>query len=174
MMRPPRGDWLFISRNACCVQRKTAVRLMSTTVCHCSTVRSSSGIGGAPVPALLKSRSRRPKLVLGRGEERLDRGRIGDVGRARRGRVAARVAGGRARRLERVGAAAGERDVEARLEQGERGGAADAAAGAGDDGDFLHDEPFVSESGGSTSSRGAAAAGSDGEKQSANVNQRLA
>ena len=64
--------------------------------------------------------------------------------------------------------------MEARLDERERGGPADAAAGAGDDGDFLHDEPFVSESGGSTSSRREAAAGSDGEKQSANVNQRLA
>src|SRR5664279_341192 len=63
MMRPPRGDWLFIIRNASCVQRKTAVRLMSTTVFHCSTVRSSSGSGGAPVPALLKSRSSRPKAL---------------------------------------------------------------------------------------------------------------
>ena len=152
MIRPPRGDCDFISTKACWVQRKTAVRLMSTTVCHCSTVSSSSGIGGAPMPALLNRTSRRPNLLLDRREQRLDGGRIGGVGRHREGAVGA-VAGGDAGRLEGVGAAAGEGDVEARLEERERGGAADAAAGAGDDGDFLHDEPFVRESVGSTSSR---------------------
>src|SRR5215475_1195336 len=37
MMRPPRGVWLFIIRNASCVHRNAPVRLMSTTACHCST-----------------------------------------------------------------------------------------------------------------------------------------
>ena len=30
MIRPPRGSWSFISRNASCVQRKAPVRLTST------------------------------------------------------------------------------------------------------------------------------------------------
>src|SRR3989454_12438860 len=38
------------------------LRLASTTVFHCSTVRSSRGTAGAPVPALLKSRSSRPNV----------------------------------------------------------------------------------------------------------------
>src|SRR5712691_11614615 len=63
MMRPPRGSWLFISLKASCVHRKAPVRLMSTTFFHCAYVRSSSGIGGAPTPALLNSRSRRPKAL---------------------------------------------------------------------------------------------------------------
>src|SRR5512139_2585961 len=41
MMRPPRGFWSFISRNASWVQRKAPVRLMSTTLFHCAYVRSS-------------------------------------------------------------------------------------------------------------------------------------
>jgi hypothetical protein len=55
-----------MSRIAAWVHRNTPVRLMSTTVFHCSNVRSSIGIPGAPVPALLKRRSRRPKRSLTR------------------------------------------------------------------------------------------------------------
>src|SRR6516165_1379280 len=62
MMRPPRGSWLFISLKASWVQRKGPERLVSTTACHCSYVRSSSGTGGAPIPALLNSKSKRPKV----------------------------------------------------------------------------------------------------------------
>jgi hypothetical protein len=36
-------------------------RLMSTTPFHCAGVQSSNGPGGLPVPALLKTRSTRPK-----------------------------------------------------------------------------------------------------------------
>ena len=63
MIRPPRGDWRFISRNASCVHRNAPVRFVSTTARHCSSVSSSSGTAGAPMPALLKSRSRRPNLA---------------------------------------------------------------------------------------------------------------
>ena len=45
MMRPPRGVWSFIMRNASCVQRNAPVRLTSTTAFHCSKVSSSSGTG---------------------------------------------------------------------------------------------------------------------------------
>src|SRR5579884_4138905 len=62
MMRPPRGDCSFISRNDACVQRNAPVRLTSTTRRHCSNVSFSSGAGGALVPALLNNRSSRPKL----------------------------------------------------------------------------------------------------------------
>src|SRR5579872_762817 len=61
MMRPPRGTWVFMSRNASWVQRKAPVRLVSTTAFHWSYVRSSSGTAGAPIPALLNSRSNRPR-----------------------------------------------------------------------------------------------------------------
>src|SRR5439155_26766468 len=55
MMRPPRGLWLFMILKASCVHRNMPVRLVFTTACHCSSVRSSSMIlPGVPIPALLK------------------------------------------------------------------------------------------------------------------------
>src|ERR1700684_4079054 len=60
MMRPPRGVWSFMIRNACCVHKNGAVRLVDTTACHCARLKSSNGTGGAPMPALLKRRSSRP------------------------------------------------------------------------------------------------------------------
>ena len=60
MIRPPRGSWLFMILKASWVQRNTPVRLVSTTVFHCSYVNSSRGTAGAPVPALLNKRSSRP------------------------------------------------------------------------------------------------------------------
>src|SRR6266508_4263604 len=62
MMRPPLGCWLFMILKASCVQRNEPVRLMSTTAFHRSYGRSSSGTGGAPMPALLKSRSSRSNV----------------------------------------------------------------------------------------------------------------
>src|SRR5665213_2024209 len=64
MMRPPRGCWAFISRNAAWMHKNAPVRLVSKTSRHCSKERSSNGIAGALVPALLKSRSRRPNRAL--------------------------------------------------------------------------------------------------------------
>ena len=61
MIRPPRGSWAFITRNAAWVQKNGPLRLVATTVVHCFGVRSSSGTGGAPVPALLNNTSSRPK-----------------------------------------------------------------------------------------------------------------
>src|SRR5262249_9073509 len=52
MIRPPGGDWSFITRNASRVQRNAPVRFTSITCRHWSGVRSSSGTGGAFVPAL--------------------------------------------------------------------------------------------------------------------------
>ena len=60
MMRPPFGDCAFMIRIACWQQRKVPVRFAATTACHFSKGRSSIGIAGAPVPALLKRTSRRP------------------------------------------------------------------------------------------------------------------
>eukprot|EP00042_Codosiga_hollandica_P000420 m.923579 g.923579 ORF g.923579 m.923579 type:complete len:446 (+) comp111198_c0_seq1:298-1635(+) len=61
MIRPPRGSCAFISAKAARAHRKLPVRLVSTTARHCATVSSSMGTGGAEMPALLKSRSSRPK-----------------------------------------------------------------------------------------------------------------
>ena len=60
MIRPPRGSCAFMILIASCAHRNTPVRLTSTAAAHCSNVRSSIGTGGAPVPALLNSRSKRP------------------------------------------------------------------------------------------------------------------
>src|SRR5262245_5016040 len=81
MMRPPRGCWLFMILIASWVHKKGPVRFVSITVFHCSTVRSSSGTGGAPVPGLLKSRSRRPKASFVRAKSALiDAGSVTSVG----------------------------------------------------------------------------------------------
>src|SRR5512146_793385 len=44
MIRPPRGSWAFISLMACCAHRNAPVRLVSTTLFHIRTSRSSIGI----------------------------------------------------------------------------------------------------------------------------------
>jgi hypothetical protein len=49
---------------ACWVQRKAPVRLTPTTACHCSNDRSSIGMAGVPMPALLNSMSSRPNFSL--------------------------------------------------------------------------------------------------------------
>ena len=60
MIRPPRGCWARITRNASRVHRKTPVRLTATTASHSANGTSSSSCAGAPLPALLKRRSTRP------------------------------------------------------------------------------------------------------------------
>src|SRR4051794_8297554 len=64
MILPPPGVWDFMSLNASWVQRNGPVRFTSTTCRHCSKVRSSNGIGGAAVPALLNSTSSRPNAAF--------------------------------------------------------------------------------------------------------------
>src|SRR5581483_8133286 len=64
MMRPPFGLCAFMMRIASCEHQNIAFRLMSTTERHCSTVRSSIGTAGSPMPALLKSTSSRPHLAF--------------------------------------------------------------------------------------------------------------
>ena len=60
MMRPPRGVCSFMILKASCVHRNEPVRLVCTTVIHCSKVRSSSSVLRVPRPALLNSTSSRP------------------------------------------------------------------------------------------------------------------
>jgi hypothetical protein len=63
MIRPPRGDWSFMIRNASCVHRKAPVRFVSIAAVQSASSRSSSGTGGESAPALLKRRSSRPNLA---------------------------------------------------------------------------------------------------------------
>src|SRR5689334_20749356 len=63
MIRPPRGCCSFIARNASCAQRKEPVRLVATIVFQSSSFTSSIGEGTPKLPALLKSRSMRPKSL---------------------------------------------------------------------------------------------------------------
>src|SRR6185437_5959618 len=62
MMRPPCGCWFRITRNASRVQRNAPVRFTATTLFHASSSRASMSTLGAPIPALLNSRSSRPCL----------------------------------------------------------------------------------------------------------------
>src|SRR5438093_13498429 len=62
-IRPPRGCWFFMTLIASCVQRKAPVRFTSTTVFHCSKVRSSSATGGAESTALLNRLSEHPNVA---------------------------------------------------------------------------------------------------------------
>src|SRR5262245_16366620 len=92
MIRPPRGFWSFISRNASCVHRNGPVRLVATTVCHLSNGRSSIGMP-ALVPALLNSRSSRPNSCLVRANSALiDAGSVTSVGTASVGALPAALA----------------------------------------------------------------------------------
>src|SRR6185437_11622123 len=60
MIRPPCGSCAFIIRTAWCAHRYEPVRLVATIDCQPAGVSSSTAPGGAPVPALLTSRSTRP------------------------------------------------------------------------------------------------------------------
>src|SRR5882724_6146480 len=81
MMRPPRGCWLFMILIASCVHRNEPVRLVSTTAFHFSNGSSSRGTGGAPMPALLKRRSSRPKTCFVCAKRaRMDSGSLTSVG----------------------------------------------------------------------------------------------
>ena len=62
MMRPPRGVCAFMILIASCVHRNMPVKLVATTFCQVSKGRSSSGMAGAPMPALLNRTSSRPKV----------------------------------------------------------------------------------------------------------------
>src|SRR2546429_365770 len=81
MIRPPRGSWLFMILKASWVQRNTPVRLVSTTVFHCSYVNSSRGTAGAPGPALFKKGPGGPNAssVLANGAL-MDAGSLPSVG----------------------------------------------------------------------------------------------
>ena len=66
MMRPPRGSCRRITRNASLAQRKAPVRLTATMAFHSCRVISSGSLDAENIPALLNSRSTRPKLVVAR------------------------------------------------------------------------------------------------------------
>src|SRR5580692_9592669 len=61
MIRPPIGCCAFIIATAWCAHRYEPVRLVATIDRQPSGVTSSTAPAGAPVPALLTSRSSRPK-----------------------------------------------------------------------------------------------------------------
>ena len=135
MMRPPRGVCAFMIRIASCVQRNAPVRFVSTTAFHCSNVRSSIGIGGVPMPALLNSRSRRPnRSLVFANSARTEAGSVTSVGTAMQ-----RDAGG-ARAvdcgLEEIRAPPGEHDAVAVFDKGERHRLADAGACTRHDGNL--------------------------------------
>src|SRR6185295_8142704 len=58
------GLWSFITLNASCMHRNMPVRLMSTTFCHFSRLKSSSEVPGAFTPALLNTTSTRPHFCF--------------------------------------------------------------------------------------------------------------
>src|ERR1700734_4080850 len=60
MIRPPIGRCAFIIATAWCAHRYEPVRLVARIDCHPSGVSSSTAPAGAPVPALLTSRSPPP------------------------------------------------------------------------------------------------------------------
>ena len=64
MIRPPRGVWSRIMRNAALATRKQPLRLTATTLVHCSQVKSPKLVLGTLPPALLNSTSSRPNLSL--------------------------------------------------------------------------------------------------------------
>ena len=129
--------WLFIILNASCVHRKTPVRLMSTTVFHCSKVRSSRLIAGRADAGVVEQHVEAAEGLAWCART----GRCTDAGSAHVGRHRQRAPAGGAglgdRLLQRLAAAAGERPRGSRPCSSASGdGLADAGAGAGDDGDF--------------------------------------
>ena len=81
MMRPPFGDCAFMILMASWVQTNIPVRLVSTTFFQVSSGSSSIGTAGAPMPALLNSRSSRPYSCLARANSALiDSGSLTSVG----------------------------------------------------------------------------------------------
>src|SRR5258705_5443378 len=90
MMRPPRGVCTFMMRMASCVQRNAPFRFVSTTDFHCANDRSSIGIGGVPIPALLNRRSSRPnRCFVVAKSARTDSGSLTSAGIARQRDAAA-------------------------------------------------------------------------------------
>src|SRR6516162_7621423 len=109
-------------RIASCVHRKVPLRLVSTTAFHFSYGRSSIGTGGAPMPALLNRTSSRPNACLVVANSVLiDAGSAMSAGTTK---------------FFPPSAPPGQHHGEPGLHQRQRGAAADAGAGPGDDGDF--------------------------------------
>ncbi len=136
MMRPPRGCcFFFISRTrpGC---TKAPVRLVSTTAFQVATGSSSSSTGGAPMPALLNSTSRRPNVSSIRANSAAHRGLVADVGRLRQRPPALGLDLAR-HRLQRLGPAPRQHHVVAGLRQPERHRAPHPRPGPSHQGDLL-------------------------------------
>ena len=134
MIRPPRGSWSFISRNAACVQRNAPVRLTSTTRRHCSNVSLPAGHGRA-VPGVVEQQveaAERSSFVV---EQRPDRARVARRRQATRARRLRPPARGRPRAARAGGRPARPSSL---VRERQRRRPADAAARAGDDGDPSH------------------------------------
>src|SRR5512133_798524 len=81
MIRPPRGCWWRMTRNASRVQRKAPVRLTATAAFHSARGTASSSRAGEKVPALLKRRStRRCRWTVRSNRARTDASSLTSVG----------------------------------------------------------------------------------------------
>ena len=113
------------------------MRLVSTTVCQSLHSTSGNGAGGAPMPALLNSRSTRPACSRTRANRAsTDSGERTSAGTTSGGAVRGGLAQG-------VLAPARERDLPAGFEQRARDLAADPRPGARDDRDPPAHGPIV-------------------------------
>ncbi len=130
MIRPPLGVCRFMSRNACWVQRNVPVRFVASVDVQSANSTSSSGDAGGATPALLKRRSSRPNRASTSANRVGDRRRVADVA-GERDRSASDL--GRSR-LEWLEPSSRENDGEPGLGERGRGGAPDAAAAPGDEG----------------------------------------
>ena len=135
MIRPPRGDWRFMMRNASCVQRNVPVRLVST---HGRPLLERRGPRAARrarrCPALLNSRSSRPnRSSISAKSAATDSG-----SRTSQVTATAPAPASAAAALERFQAPSREDDREARARERDRRRPADAAARARDQRDARH------------------------------------
>ena len=141
MMRPPLGDCVLHHAE----RLLQAIGTSRSGWCRppAATSRAAarrSAPRGAPMPALLNSRSRRPKRVTTASNSAATEAglrHVGGHGERALGDVAERVAGLGDRLLQRVGAPAGEGHAPAVGQQRQRAGGADAGAGAGDECDAV-------------------------------------
>ena len=75
MIRPPRGDWRFISRNASCVQRNAPVRFVSTTDRPLLERQVLERHGRRADPGVVEQQVEPAEPLVDLGEERRDRRR---------------------------------------------------------------------------------------------------
>ena len=130
MIRPPRGVWsLHDPERLLRAQERAGQVGVDDGLPPLQGRGPRAAPAGAPMPALLNEQVEPAEPLADDGEQRRDRRRIADVARHGDGAGADLGRG----RLQRLGAPAGEHDREAVGRQRDGDGAADAAAGAGDD-----------------------------------------